>query len=71
MTVLSVVLVANDRLRGAFFEDLTGVSEAIDEGSILIVVIRALILYDCLGTLLLDFHVVDCCCYCLSADDKE
>jgi len=47
MTVLSVVLVANDRLRGAFFEALTGVNEAIGKGNILAVMIRAVILYDC------------------------
>jgi len=47
MTVLSVVLVAKDKLRGALFEDLTGVNEAIDEGNISGVMMPAAGLYDC------------------------
>jgi len=50
------VLVANDRLRGAFFEALTGVNEAIGKGNILVVTIRAAILYDCPESLMLNLH---------------
>jgi hypothetical protein len=71
MTIPSVVLVAKDRLRGAFLEDLTGVNEAIGRGNILVVMIRAVISYNYRQALMLDSRYVDCCCRCLSADDKE